>query len=545
MRRKDLIRFVSCLLILCCLFCACGSEMPAADPDKEINLYSMVGPTNLDPHLTFSEENTDFITIFMEGLITRDLSGKLIPGIADQYDISEDGLTYTFHIRENARWSDGTPVTAKDFVYGWQRVIDPENASDASYLFLECVNLVGTEDIFYNGASVDNLGITATAEDTLVVKLLTPCPYFLDLITTPAFYPCKQDFYETHQEYYGKNNNSVLSCGPFLVDYFKPMENQIHLSKNPYYYDADSVTLSGVNIQISSDTQQMIMAFEKGEADIIPLSGEFQKISEGDARLKSFPGANITYLLFNTNNEALSNKNIRRALTLSVNRKLIQETLFKNGCSPITRLIPPDIIFEEDGSDFGEDQHLYDEYCRYDPELALQYWNKGLEELGISEITVDYLAMSESVDMDIIKMEWENTLPGFHFKYRTVPLKNYYEARNNREFDIEQEGYIADYADASNLLNLFREGSSTNRGDFQNTAFNEIMDACSVVPLALDPKERNIQLHEAERILMENNAFIPLYSTGKSFMISDQISDISINAFAPFYNFRYAKKEAK
>ncbi|MCR4761999.1 MAG: peptide ABC transporter substrate-binding protein [Lachnospiraceae bacterium] len=524
----------------------CGARIPSADPEHEINYYVVYQPSDLDPQTVFDVGNMPIVGLFSESVMSRNEEGRLIYGLADRYEKSEDGCLYTFHIRDDARWSDGVPVTAADFVFGWQRVVNPDTASNASFLFLNCMKLEGVEEIFYQHAPLDTLGIHAVDDHTFTVSLLEPCPYLLDLLVNNAFSPCREDFFYAHKGEYMKKAGAFLSCGAFVPDYYEPLGMQLHLSKNPYYYDAEIVQVSGVNVQVLSDQQQLIMSFEKGEADIIPISGEQQEVAQGDPRLTEIPGALIYYVIPNLDNEIFGNRNIRRAMALCVNRDEIVNSLLRAGNYPLTRIIPEGIVFEEDGTDFGGDPDQFADLCGYQPELARSYWEKGLQELGITKVTAEFLTSSESnTFMDILKKEWEKNLPGFSMKYRVVPPKAYNQELHDGHFDLALTGWSADYADPTAYLALFTPDNYANVGHYNSPAFNKVFAESAAVPLALDPQARMEKLHEAERILMEEMAVIPAVTVGEARMVSDRVKGVYMGALVPHVNFKYAVKEAK
>lgn len=550
MNRKK--RSLNCIMVfilatLCMMMCnGCVGKIPKTDVEKEINYYITLVPSNLDPETAFTEDNCPVIMLYAEGLMTKDREGRLIPGVAERYEVSEDGLTYRFYIRDNAFWSNGTPVTSDDFVFGWQRVVDPETASDGIFLFLNCFDMVGAKEAFFGEGSVEDLGIRAVTDKILEVKLNRPCPYLTDLLCSNIMFPCNREFYYKHKETYGKDSDSIISCGPFTVDYYEPLGMQLHLRKNEYYYDASYVQIPGINIQVLDDVQQLIMSFEKGEADMIPLSGEQLEVSEGDPRLVETPAKAIEYLLYNANNEAMSNKNIRRALTMTVNRKFIHDVFYSAGAYELTRLLPDKLFYEPDGSDFAADQSKYDEYCDYDVKKAREYWNKGLEEMGVSEISAAVLTTSnDNLFLDVLKEEWENDLPGFTLTYRMVPAKAYVESLRNGDFDICVFGYSADYADPTTFLNLFKGGANANFGKYDNDKYNEILDMCESEPVANDPVKRMELLHQAEDVLIEDAAFAPLLSIGSAQLVSDRVHGVVFTPLAPMKNFKFALKEAE
>ena len=537
-------RIISLILIFSMLLTGCMASIPEADPKAEINFYMNIAPTNLDPQTTFYTYDVETLSTYCEGLVNKDKDSNIIPGIAERWEVSDDGLKYRFYLRKDAKWSNGTPVTADDFVFGWQRVLDPNTASDASFLFLNGVNMKGAEEVFYENAPLDTLGVKAVSSHILEVELNEPCPYFLQLVCSACCLPCNMEFYYAHKADYGKRGQSIISCGPYTVDYYEPMGMQIHLTKNKYYYDADKVSVPGINIQIIEDVQQLIMSFEKGDADIIPLSGEQQEVSEGDPRMTYAPKQMFYYIQPNMNNPILTNRNIRIAMNLSINREKIQENLLKAGYYPHSRIIPDGFCKDPDGSDFAEDPNKYSDICGFDREKARQYWEKGLKELNISSAVLEYITTSDNnTFMDVLKEEWENTLPGFTMKYRVVPAKAYYEEIKKGKFDLLYYGFGADYADPSTYLNVLSEDSELNYGNYDSSDYNRALKESKDKDIVNDPEKRFEKLHEAEDIIMNDAGIFPMYSYGPSRLVSSDVKGIEFRSIYPAITFKNAVKE--
>ncbi len=540
--KQSWVKSLTVLITVTGLLCGCTHSIPSTAPENEMDFYVILPPSNLDPQKQFNENNIRIQGMFLEGLMTRDENGSPVCGIAESYDVSEDGLTYTFHLREDACFDDGTPVTADDFVFAFQRLVDPENASDAAIMITDYAKVSGAEDIFYDGAPVESLGARAVDDKIFEVKLDNPCPYFMELLISPALCPCNRRYYYSHEDRYFADGNNILSCGPFTIDHYEPSGKQIHLRKNQHYYDADKVELSGINLQLLADQQQLIMSFQRGDAVCIPISGEQQEVSEGDPRLNEVNGAMTYYIKQNFNNKALANKNIRRALNLCVNREMLQKNLLRAGYTVLTRMIPEKVCFEPDGTDFGGEKDRYKDVCGYDTKKAREYWEKGLEEIGESEVVFEFLTSSDTnVFMDILKEEWEKSLPGFKLKYRVVQPNVFYQEQFAGNFDLCLSGWGADYGDPVSYLSLYVSGVRWNCPRFSSPVFDKMIEDVNNEPLVLDPAERFKKLHEAEDLLMEESVVIPVYCEGTACLLSDEVTGLRFNSINPLVSFKYAR----
>lgn len=530
-------------LILTFLLTACGGGYIAGDPDKEINYYVMLDPVILDPQITFFYQDIPLVGIISEGLMKRDRDGKIVPGLADSYEVDEKGIQYTFHIRDDARFSNGEKIRAEDFVFAWQRMLDPDSGSEAVYIILNSMDLEGAEDVYYNNAPLDTLGIGALDDSTLTISLNKPCPYLFSLLSLFCTGPCNEEYYYSHKDYYCKKTGNFISSGPYMVDYFEPRSTQIHFRKNPYYYDAASISVPGVNMQVLTDQQQLMMSFEKGEADIIPVFGELLEIAGSREGTSEIPGGTVDYFCPNSERRFFQNKNIRIALSLAVDREKIANKVLKFGYTPAKRLIPPNTIFDSEGKDLGEETEKYRDTIGYDPDLARQYWEKGLSELGVTSITADFIVSADPGFIDFVKQEWERCLPGFKMDIRSLPGKAYLQEMNEGNYDICYAGWAADYSDPTAYLSVFRSDSLFNFSRYRNEEYDRILDECGEEPLALDEKKRNEKLQEVEDMLIEDAIVIPLFFEGSVQMISPRVKGVVFNSFSPVVSFNWASKE--
>ena len=194
------------------------------------------------------------IADFTDGLMQMDADGQAVPAIAESYEVSDDGLTYTFHLREDAKWSNGTQVTAADFVFGWQRAVDPNNASEYSYMLSDIGQVKNAAEIIAGEKDKSELGVTAVDDTTLQVELNVPVSYFLSLMYFPTYYPVNEEFYNSCGDTFATSPETTLANGAFVLDSYEPAATSIHLSKNPDYYDADKVQLAGLSYQVIQDS---------------------------------------------------------------------------------------------------------------------------------------------------------------------------------------------------------------------------------------------------------------------------------------------------
>ena len=535
----------SAIILVLTMLTGCGGLSGKNAYVNEINKTISGSPVTIDPQVSADDISDEAVILFSATLYRYDSDKQLVPWLAESCDVSEDGLTYTYHLRDDLKWSDGRELTADDFVFGFKRLVDPETGSGAVYLVTDCCQVKNAADINLGKMDKDKLGVSAPDKKTFVVELENCCPYFNSLMTMRSFAPCNEEFFNSCDGNYATSEDTLLSSGPFVVDSYEPLAVQIHFSKNPYFFDAASIEPDAINLQVVSNQQQGIMCYETGMFDITGVSGELQELAEGDDDLKDFSSASLFYLFINYQSAPLQNKNIRIALAKSINRKSLVDNYLKAGYDPMTRINPKGYYMEADGSDFAADQDQYDDYAGYDANSAAEYWKKGLSEIGQSSLTLTYAFESSGRSMDeIIVRDMEKALPGLKIEMHPLSVKEWLAAPTSGKYDLIFNGWVCDYADPTALYNIFITGAHGDYG-YSNKAFDEILDKCDDKDVANDPAKRNELLHQAEDILMEDMAGIPIFTRGDAYLIKDCIGGFQLNPTGLGYMVTDIRKEDK
>ena len=520
------ISIILILVLVSAIFTGCSGKESVK---TELNFMLNSSPTSADPTLLYDFTGYTMSKFFCCTLYEYNNKKQLVPALAESYELSDDGLTYTFHLKDDIKWSNGKPITAEDFVFSFKRLADPNVGSNSVYYVTDCCKLKNIMEIQAGEKPLSELGVYAPDNKTFVVELEEPCTYFLDLITNNNFSPINEEFFLSTGGKYGTADEMVLSCGPYILDRFEPLATQIHFTKNPYYYNSDSISLSGVNLLVIGNEQQALMCYETGMIDIMQISGELSELAVGDPEFKEFVGTAFYYIYINqrTSCEELKNRNIRLALSKSIDRRLLTEKLLKSGNTPITRIIPEGFYTETDGSDFAIDQNRYDEFAAYDPDAALYCWKQGLSELGISTLKLEFSCNSDKVSLaEAIKDQMEKTLPGLEVEIKGVPFKERVAMRKSGEYDLMLSNWGPDFSDPTTYLVLFLTHS--NAITYTNEEYDRLYQLTCTAEMAVDPAARNRVLHQLEDILMEDAATIPLYVVGNTYLIRSSISGFQI-----------------
>ena len=429
-----------------------SSTAGEATGSKVLNVMVEVEVASLDPQLATDGTSFEVIADYTDGLMQMDAEGAAVPAIAETYEVSEDGCTYTFHLRQDAVWSNGDPVTANDFVFACQRAADPATASEYSYMMSDIGQIKNAAEIIAGEMDKSELGVTAVDDYTLQVELNVPVPYFLSLMYFPTFYPVNQAFYESLAEgTFGTSPETVLSNGAFILDSYEPAALSFSLVKNPDYYDADSIQLDGLNYQVIKDSQQAFMSYQNGDLDIVKLSGDQVDQVQGDPELSVQGAGYLWYLTLNMAEvPALANQNMRLALTHAIDRGAIVEDVVKDGSLATYTAVPPQFATGPDGSDFSAGQTLFSDVCSDDPAKAAEHFEQAKAELGTDTFTFDLLVEDTTESQNVaavIQEQIQTNLPGVTVSITVEPKKQRVEDIQDGNYEVCLTRWGLDYAD--------------------------------------------------------------------------------------------------
>lgn len=516
---------------------AAETDDTAATGDNALNVMIEVEVASLDPQIATDGTSFEVIAGFTDGLMQMDETGKAVPAVAESYDLSEDGLTYTFHLREDANWSNGDPVTAADFVFGWQRAADPATASEYSYMLSDIGQVKNAAEIIAGDKPVTDLGVTAVDEKTLKVELNVPVSYFLNLMYFPTFYPVNQAFYEGLAEgTFGTSPDTVLSNGAFKLDSYEPAALAFSLVKNPDYYNASEVKLAGLNYQVIKDSQQAFMNYQNGALDIVKLAGDQVDQVTGDPELNVVGAGYMWYITLNGHDvPALANQNFRLALTNAVNRESIVNDVVKDGSVATYTAVPPQFATGPDGSDFSADQAKFNDVCADDPAKAATFYEKAKQELGQDSFTFELLLEDQTETQNVaavLKEQIESALPGVTLNLKVEPKKQRVEDIQNGNYEVCLTRWGPDYADPMTYLNMWTTDNSNNYGLWSNPDYDAIIADCTTGAYITDPAARWNALFDAEKIVMDEAVIVPLYTKADANMIKANVSDIEFHPVA-------------
>lgn len=502
----------------------------STEEDKSVSLYFKNDIPDLNPLLTTDTISFSVLGNVMEGLYRLDENNQPVPAIAKGVEISEDGLTYTFTLREGVKWSNGDPVTSQDFRDGWLLGMNPDTSG--SYRFILSDYIVNGEKYTKQKVTADEVGIETPDDQTLVVHLKQPTPYFLGLTTFVKYFPVNKEFYESTDGEFGLRADTLLYNGPFKITEFNPAQGAT-LVKNENYWDAENVEVEELDLRVIKEASTALNLYLSGELDYVYLSSENVNEFKDSPEFDTDTNFRSYYVQFNLGDKAMANINIRKALQHSYDQQTLEEAILNNGSEAAYGLIPP-VMAQLNGESFREKQGSIVEP---NVEKAKKLWKKGVEELG-EEPELQLLVSDDTIAKDtatFLQSEWKKNL-GADVELLTKPYSSRLEAMRNDEFQMVISAWGADYDDPSTYLDLWAAPADPFRGNFSNERYDELIASAKTEK---DEAARMDMLLEAERILMVEEAVLaPLYYQGHAYLQNEDISGLNFHPWGNPWDYK-------
>ncbi len=502
---------------------------------------------SLDPQVATDGTSFEVIANFTDGLKQMNADGSTTNALCSDEKVSADGLTYTFKIRDDANWSNGDPVTADDFVFGWQRAADPKLASEYAYMLSDIGQVKNAAAIIGGKLPVDQLGVKAIDAKTFQVQLEVPVSYFDKILYFPTFYPVNKAFYEKCGDKYATSADTVLSNGAFILTDYQPAAVSFKLVKNEKYYDASRIKLDGLNYQVIKDSQQALLSYKNGDLDIIKLAGDQVDQIKGDAEFKSVGAGYLWYITpMIAKVPELANLNLRMAITHAIDRQTIVDSVVKDGSLASFTAVPSQYAFNEKGEDFTLQQDEFPGFCSYDLAKATSYYEAAKKELKKDSFTFEMIVDDTSIQQNVaavVKEELEKALPGVTITLRVEPKKQRVQDIQDGAYQLSLTRWGPDYADPMTYLGMWVTNNSNNYGLWSNKEYDALMEKCTTGEFCQKPAERWSAMKDAEKIVMENAVIIPLYQQADACMIKSNVKNIEFHAVALNRVFKDATKD--
>ncbi|PYE94729.1 MULTISPECIES: peptide ABC transporter substrate-binding protein [unclassified Bacillus (in: firmicutes)] len=505
-----------------------------------LNLTELSEIPSMDASLASDSASSTALNNTMEGLYRIGKDQKRVPGIAEDVQKLDDGKKYIFKLRKDAKWSNGEPVTAKDFVYSWKRAVNPDTKATYSYIMFDIKN---AEKIHKKELPADQLGLKAIDDYTLEVELDNPVPYFVDLTVYPVFYPLNENFVKAQGDKFGLEANTTLYNGPFVMSDWKH-EQSFQFKKNPSYWDNKTVKIEEINFNIVKNTSTDVNLYETNSIDRAALTSEFVDKFRQSSEFHTRKEAGVAYLRFNQSNQYLSNKNLRKAISMSFDRDNIAKVILNNGAIGAYGFVGKDFAEGPNKKDFRSENG---KLVETNPKEAKKLWETAKKELGTDKIELEFLNFDNEDAKKVgefLKGEMEKNLPGLSIKIKQQPFAQKNKLEDSQQYDIAFGIWGPDFPDPISYLDMFVTNGSQNKTGYSNQKYDELILKAKTDTKDLQARWNN--LLEVEKMLIKEDAVItPIFQKGSAYIVKDAVKDIIPINYGGRLTYKWASVEQK
>lgn len=506
------------------------SAYPGTPNANEVTFNIGAEPPKMNSILTTDTTSFNILRHISEGLTSLDKEDNVIEGAAEKWEISDDKLTYTFHLRDGLTWNDGVPVTANDYKFAWMGLLNPENAAEYNYMGYYFEN----GEAYNNGkAKAEDVGIKVIDDKTIEVKLSAPAPYFLSLLAFGSFMPVREDSYSPE---YATEASNIKCNGPYIMESWNH-ESDMVLVKNPNYWDAANISIEKITLMMIKDSNTALNSFKSNEIDIITLTGEqpAQLAAEGEKVDAYSDGSNWAFA-YNLTRDATKNINVRKALTLAIDRERFIKDVLKNPSIPAYNWTPTTL---KNGDNYFT-ADIKPTFKDNDIEGAKEAWAKAIEELGSTPKLSVLCDDSDNAKLQAAYYQecWKQV--GIEVEIAAVPYKERLARQQAQDYDIAVYGWGPDFNDPLTYLDMWHSKGGNNIIKLNSAEYDKNVEAARIEP---DFEKRTKMLQALEAELVENYYLGPIYNRMRDYIVSEKVDGFLRTAFQD-WNFRWATATA-
>lgn len=467
-----------------------------------------------------------------EGLFRMDADNKPQPALCDTYEVSDDKLIYTFHLREGIRWSNGESITANDFVFAWLKQMGAEATNGYSFIMNDYI--VNAQEYSEGTAKAEDVGAKAVDDQTFEVTLKSPTPYFINLTTMVMFFPVNEKFYTEQGDKYALAPENMLYSGPYTITEYDPSVG-VTLAKNDKYWDKDNVQIADAKIRVVKDAAAALSAYQAGELSQVQLDSSNVTANQDNPEFGNEIDFRTTYIQFNLTDPVVGNVNMRKAIAMAIDRTALTKNILADGSAPGTGLIADGMA----GDGTKTFRELNGEVSSFDPEKAKEYYDKAAEELGSAPSEVTMLVADDSVTKAVatfLQSELEKNL-GLKMVIDTKTAQGRGELMDANNYQMGLTAWGADYDDAMTYLDLWTNGTPY-RGNYADDTYNGLIaDAKSQT----DDTTRLQDMLQAEKKLVEEDVVVsPVYHRGSATLTRSNVQNLITHPIGVPIEFKYA-----
>ncbi|BDR59566.1 peptide ABC transporter substrate-binding protein [Xylocopilactobacillus apicola] len=529
---------IAVLAVLSLSGCSSSKEK-SSEEKKEIAIATPAELSTADVSLAMDNQSAEVAEQVNEGLYDFTATGQLKPALADGMPkVSNNGMTYTINLKHDGKWSNGKPVTADDFVYGWQRTVDPKTKSEQAY-FLDGVK--NYKEVNEGKMDPKEFGIKALGKYKLEIQLDHAIPYFPSIMAMSASFPLNKEFVESQGKKYGTTAKTTLYNGAYVLKGWDGTNDKWTYEKNPHYRDLKNVHLDKIKVTVVKSQQTGVYQYESKDLDLFPISGTEVKNQENnkDLVVRKVPGT--YYLSYNTQKTLFSNEKIRQAISMSINFKQLTDKVLQDKSVPATGFVPTGFKNPSTKTDFAKDAGSLN---KYDPAKAKELWTKGLSELGMQSAEFSILCSNDDKTkrvVEFLQSQMESHLSNLKISVKTVPFNSRLSAMRSGDFDTVLGGWTPTYADPTDFLNLLKSDNSNNSGKWKDSHYDQLIETANI-KYADDPAKRWETMQEANKYVSEKSPLTPLYYLSNVYLINPHLKGVVMGPMGfPYYKNAYWK----
>ena len=516
---------------------ACDNQSASQKKKQVLNWSETTQLSTQDPSLATDTTSFQALLNTGDGLYRLDKNNKPRLSLAKSVKTSKGGRVYDFVLRKNAKWSNGDPLTAKDFVYSYQRTVNPATKSQMAFYLYQIKN---AQAINSGKKQPSTLGVTAPSKYHLRIELTRPLSYFKNLLAWPLFFPQNQKVVQKYGKLYGTQAKYTVSSGPFTLTKWTGNNKTWTLAKNKNYWDAKDVKLSKVNEQVSESTATSYNLFQAGKADETGLTGQQVAANKNKAGYHARLSSAIRRLELNQNKvKAFKDLKIRQAFSYAINRQQLANNILKDGSIPAKGFVPSGMgTNPKTGAQFEDDAYVKSGVS-YDLQKAKSLLKQGYKETRTKSINVTLLASDDDTSKQTAEFLQSqlDRLPNVNISVQSIPFTQLISRQTAGNYEITLKNWQAVFGDPINFLDVFQKGSSYLNNGWNNNQFNKLLDQSENV-YGNNPVKRWSRLVAAEKILMKDQGTIPLVQVAHPQLLKTDVKNVSFNPTGVPYDFK-------
>ncbi len=467
-----------------------------------------------------------------EGLLRMDADNNPQPALAESYEVSDDKLTYTFHLRDGLQWSDGTPLTADDFVFAWLKQMSSEETNGYSFIMTDYI--VNAAEYNEGTADASEVGVTAVDDQTLEVELMSPTPYFTNLCTMCMFFPVNEDFFNEQGTDYALSADNMIYCGPYVITDYDPAVG-VTFEKNESYWDAENVQIENAQIHVMKDSAAAFNAYQAGELSQVTLDSSNVEANKDSEEFSQEVNFRTNYIQFNLEDEVMGNANMRKAISYAIDRDSLVDYILADGSVAAEGFVATGMH----GNDEATFRELNGPVDSFDLDTAQEYYDAALEELGeVGQLSL--LVADDSTAQAVatfVQSELTTNL-GLDVAIDTKTMQGRGDLMDANNYQFAITAWGADYDDAMTYLDLYTSEAGSYRGNYRSDEYDELIyDAKAQT----DDEVRLQDLLDAEKMLVEEDMVIsPIYYRGSATLTKSNLKDLITHPIGVPMEFKFA-----